>query len=191
MIHYRTLQIDPFDTEQKPRKKRLPRITQPRRALLRIHNSSFIAMLGGYDHDLKDTKANVSIVDPTNKTWWIAEFEGKLRIGPRIAPAMVAVNHNIYIFGGYHAIEGGKKLRPIETFSVAEYDSRKKIWRWAIRDEPYSGCVPSGHLFRVACSLNDHDARILLSPGCLTDLDVSTLIFLLFYKTSSPTKNAH
>ena len=178
-MHYSTFQIDPFaTTEQLPHKKRLPRITQPGHALLRVHNSSFIAMFGGYDHDLEESQANIIIINPTNKTWWIVEFEGNERIGPRISPAMVAVHNSIYIFGGYHEIEEGKKLRPIESFSVAEYDPQKKTWRWDIQDRLYhASCIPSGHLFRNACALDEnyYHTRILLSPGCLTDLDVSTL----------------
>lgn len=161
---------DPFsEEERKLEKKQLPRIAYPGCTLLRINDSSFAVIFGGYNAVSEKLNTDTIIVDLEKCYWWTLRIKGT-SASPRINPAMVAIDSKIYIFGGYRQF--GVDPRPYNSFSIAEYDPERGTWTWVTRDEPYSAPVPAGHVFGQACAVYN-GAKILLTPGRLTDSKVS------------------
>ncbi|KJA23944.1 hypothetical protein HYPSUDRAFT_66037 [Hypholoma sublateritium FD-334 SS-4] len=157
---------DPFsEVERRPARKKLPRLSYPGCTLLRIHDSSFAFIFGGYDASLEKSHSGAIIVDLESRAWWNLPIEGR-NISARIDPSVVAIGNKVYIFGGYRQF--GDDPKPHNSLSIAEYLPDQGIWKWAVQDEPYSAPVPVGHVFGRACPVYN-GTKILLTPGRLTD----------------------
>ena len=148
--------------------KPLPCISYPGVTLLRIHNTSFIAIFGGYDADAERARSEIIILDPAKREWWTLKIQGE-GVGPRISPAVVAIGNCIYVFSGYRQF--GDDPQPYNSYSIAEYFPDRGFWQWSTRDEPYSGSVPAGQAFQEACSVYN-GTKILLTPGRMTGDEV-------------------
>ncbi|KAF9480832.1 hypothetical protein BDN70DRAFT_992427 [Pholiota conissans] len=147
-----------YEREIKP----LPCVSLSGATLLRIENSSYIALFGGCNEAAKAT-SELIIVDPKNRQWWTAKFKGEVRVSPRINPAVVAIGDRIYIFGGHRKFDVWDQ-QPCHSYSVAQCLS-KVNWQWLTCDHPYPDWVqlPPGQCFKWACALYD-DTKILLTP---------------------------
>ncbi|KAF8953067.1 hypothetical protein BDZ97DRAFT_1930033 [Flammula alnicola] len=155
----------PFSEEnRKPQLKLLPSLILPGTTLVRIENASFILIFGGFDCDKNEPSSKVIMIDPEEKEWWYLKFDGE-DVGPRINPAVVAVDNKMYIFGGYQTF--GNDPRPYRSFSIAECKP-EGVWHWEVRDAPISPSIPRGHVFGNAISVYN-GTKILLGPGNLTD----------------------
>ncbi|KAF8953071.1 hypothetical protein BDZ97DRAFT_635746 [Flammula alnicola] len=153
----------PFSQEdRKPQLKRLPTLVSPGATLVRIENASFILIFGGFDCDKNEPSSKVIMIDPEEKEWWFLKFDGE-DVGPRLNPAMVAVNNKMYIFGGYEKV--GNDHRPCRSFSIAECKP-EGVWHWEVRDAPISPSIPQGHMFGQAIPVYN-GMKILLGPGTL------------------------
>ena len=149
---------------------RLPRLSYPGCTLLRINDSSFAFVFGGYDASLEMPHSGAIIIDLESQAWWHLPIDSDGRsISARIDPSVVAIGNKVYIFGGYRRF--GDDPKPHESFSIVEYLPEQGIWKWAAQDEPYSAPVPVGHAFGRACSVYN-GTKILLAPGRLTDDNV-------------------
>jgi len=127
--------------------------------MLSIDNSNFIFIFGGYDIDKEKASSKIIVVDLDHLEWWYLRLEGG-DVEARIAPAIVAVDTKLYIFGGY---DDDYSRRLVNSYSVAEFLQDQR-WHWTIRDQPYSNIVPQGHSFGKAIPVYN-GAKLLLTPG--------------------------
>ncbi len=170
---------DPFsDEELEPKTRQLPRVSHAGITLLRFQNASFIVIFGGYDHNLQAPTSNMIFISLKNLGWWFANLEDAGReskqVSPRISPEIVAIDKKIYIFGGYRRF--GKEPQPCTSFSIAEYASEERRWRWVVVDKPYPAPVPNRKIFGGACTAYN-GKKILLGPGRLTGDEVCISLF--------------
>ncbi|KAF8952006.1 hypothetical protein BDZ97DRAFT_1768983 [Flammula alnicola] len=175
---------DPFSEEELRRPpKRLPKLSLPGCTLLRIHDSSFIFIFGGFDYITDEATSRVIVIDLEHTAWWYLKLNGEA-VNARINPAVVAIDDKLYIFGGYRKF--GHDPQPHSSFSIAEYKAAEGIWHWAVRDAPYSNPVPEGHVFGQGISVYN-GTKILLTPGRLTNDDPIhfTNDALFFYHTTN------
>ncbi|KAF9477641.1 hypothetical protein BDN70DRAFT_880903 [Pholiota conissans] len=156
---------NPHDRFSTRSEEPLPCISSPGATLLRMRNSSYIAIVGGFDGQTQQARSGIVLVDPTAREWWNLDIQG-IAPGPRISPAVVAVGSRIYVFGGYRRF--GDDPQPYYSYSIAEHLADKGVWSWSTCDEPYSSAVPVGMVFQEACAVYN-GAKILLTPGRLTD----------------------
>ena len=128
-------------------------------------NSSFIFIFGGYDTGTEEASSKTIVVDLDHLEWWYLQLEGD-DVEARIAPAVVAVDTKLYIFGGYRQLNDDDP-QPFDSYSVAEFLQDQR-WHWTVRDQPYSNIVPQGHSFGKAIPVYN-GAKLLLTPGRILD----------------------
>ena len=143
----------------------LPQLTDPGGTILSIDNSSFVFLFGGYDIEAEVASSKIVVIDPDHLEWWYLRLEGE-GVQPRIDPVVVAVDTNLYVFGGYRQL-GPEDPQPCTSYSIAEFLPNRQ-WQWTVRDQPYSNIIPKGHLFGGATPVYN-GAKILLTPGCLAN----------------------
>jgi len=139
--------------------KELPRLTLPDCTLLRVHDTSFMLIFGGYDVDIEETSSKLIVVNLRHLEWWYQGIEGGPVAG-RINPTIAMVDRKLYIFGGYRNFEGDGA--PHASYSIAEL-SDGGTWRWEARDVPYPQHVPKGSIFGKAEPVYN-GTKILLLP---------------------------
>ena len=156
---------NPFSREDRHRKATpLPQLSEPGCTILSIDNSSFIFIFGGYDHDKDEASSKIIVVDLDHLEWWYLRLEGD-DVEARIAPAVVAVDTKLYIFGGHRQLDedGDDELKLFNSYSVAEF-LQDQCWHWTVRDQPYSNIVPQGYAVGKAIPVYN-GAKLLLTPG--------------------------
>lgn len=88
---------------------------------MRIQNTSFILIFGGYSLDEEKTVSTLIAVDVDHLEWWYVTVEGG-HVAPRINPVVVAIEQKLYIFSG-HKIFSEKDSHPFKSYSVASYSA--------------------------------------------------------------------
>lgn len=126
---------------------------------MRIHNTSFILIFGGYSLDDDKAVSTLIAVDVDHLEWWYVKVEGG-QVSPRINPVVVAVEQKLYIFSGHRSFSK-KDCRPFKSYCVASY-SAPGGWRWEARDVPYPGLDPQ--VFGAGIAVYG-GKKILLTPG--------------------------
>jgi hypothetical protein len=167
----------PFSSESCQRKcRRIPELTLPGHALFRLHETSFLLLFGGYDADSEQTSSKLIVVDLRHLEWWYQPVEGGIAAG-RIDPTMVAVNRELYIFGGYRNFDGNGG--PHNSYSIASLSDDGKAWSWEVRDVPYPENVPPGTILGRAATVYE-GTKILLATWRTTNDNVSLIFFFFF-----------
>ena len=114
---------------------------------------------------MEEASSKTIVVDLDHLEWWYLQLEGD-DVEARIAPAVVAVDTKLYIFGGYRQLNDDDP-QPFDSYSVAEFLQDQR-WHWTVRDQPYSNIVPQGHSFGKAIPVYN-GAKLLLTPGRILD----------------------
>ena len=140
----------------------MPELSKPGLSLMKIQNTTFIFIFGGYSVDEDKAVSDIIAVDVDHLEWWYVTIEGG-NVAPRICPVVVAVKQKLYIFSGFKKFSK-KECYPFKSYSIASY-SAPRGWRWEARDVPYS--CPAGfdhQLFGSGIAVYD-GKKILLTPG--------------------------
>jgi hypothetical protein len=126
---------------------------------MRIQNTSFVLIFGGYSFDEDKAVSTLIAVDVDHLEWWDVTVQGG-HVAPRINPVVVAVEQKLYIFSG-HRTFSKKESYPFKSYSIASY-STPRGWHWEARDVPYSGL--DFQIFGSGIAVYD-GKKILLLPG--------------------------
>lgn len=166
--------MSPFSQEELQRKQKpLPVLGLSACTLFRWHETSMLLLFGGYDNDAEEASSQIIVVDVTHSEWWFLTIEGEPVEG-RIDPAIVAIDHKLFVFGGYRRY--GRDPQPHRSYSIASLSDTGK-WTWEARDVAYTNIIPQGHIFGAAVPMYNN-TKILLTIGRTTGDEVSNTALL-------------
>jgi hypothetical protein len=143
-------------------KRELPRLGQPGLALVRIHDTTFIFIFGGFSVEEDKSVSTLIAVDVDHREWWYVPVDGG-PVSGRIKPVVVAVDQRIYIFGGDRQYF---KANPqsLRSYSIALYQPAHRQWTWEACDIPYPDFIPPDQVFGAGIAIYN-GKKIMLTPG--------------------------
>ncbi|KAJ7658523.1 hypothetical protein B0H17DRAFT_856065, partial [Mycena rosella] len=144
----------------------LPALTEPAIDLMSLGDGTFLFLFGG--HDSNNPTGDLIAIDLDEYTWWFVDVASTnvdfskppTPIKPRLSASMVALDNQLFIFGGRTQFEDDSVL---ETYSVAVYNSDnppKTRWTWTKKDQPMP---PLGFSIQAIAVYNGE--KILLTQG--------------------------
>lgn len=142
--------------------RRLPALAGAAIAITSLHHGTFLFLCGGFDGE--NPTSDLIAVDLDDAVWWFVEVQGH-PIRPRMSAAMVAINNQLFIFGGQNDPDDDSP--PIRTYSIAVYCTMYKPqtgWTWMVSDAPMPPDIPLlGSNIQAVSVYNGQ--KILLTQG--------------------------
>ncbi|KAJ7450828.1 hypothetical protein FB451DRAFT_988361, partial [Mycena latifolia] len=155
----------------------LPRLTEPAIALSSLGGGNFVFLCGGFNS--QNPTSDLIVIDLDDNIWWFVDVPGT-QIRPRMSACMVAVDNQLFIFGGRDQFDDDSPT--IRTYSIAVYKPETR-WTWMVSDAPMPPDLPFLGFGIQAVPVYDGQ-KILLTRGRIkndTPIDLSRETTIFFH----------